>query len=178
MKKNILIILQFCLFFCFISCNKESYKDLYWGASKASKNNVIWEALPNAHNTKFGLTFSFDIYDSKSEVVRQTLNLYKVPLKIDKYILKKTDNQVDDGKVGALFTTLTSEGDVYEDFYYIKDIDSTFNHISITKIKGDEIWGTFNLKVHRDASRPLTSKDIPEVITFENGDFHTKIIEK
>ena len=169
--------LIFLLFLIFtISCVKQrGIIQEYWGEASASKNNTEWNSFPSGrinsiHNK---LSVSCNTYSDEG-YHREDLLLFKIPLSEGTYKVEKTRSREEDGKTGAIFFTSTDDGDVTGDIYDISESDST-STISITKIEGEEIWGTFDLILYRDTTRAY--KGNPDILEFRNGMFHTKILK-
>ena len=176
MKKYIIYTVILLLMFT-ISCNKEKIEiDEYWGEAGAIKNGNNWTCLPHAgiSNISDKLFISCNTY-SKEGYHREQLLLFKIPLNKGEYNVERTGLRDEDDKTGAKFFTSVDDGDVTGDIYYIAESDS-LSIVSITKIEGKEIWGTFNLTLFRDTTRVTQHPDVSDTLIFTNGEFHTKIL--
>ena len=117
------------------SCDKEEFKKLeYWGRVSADKNAANWASLPSGGISNINGKFfvSCNVYNS-SDIHREQLLLFKIPLLEGSYNVEKTRERDEDEKVGAMFFTVTDDGDVIGDIYDISELDST-STISILKI--------------------------------------------
>jgi hypothetical protein len=170
MKSHITTCTVFSLLFLSISCNKEKIKiDEYWGEATATKNGVHWNSYPSGgiSNLDDRLFVSCNTY-SKEGYHREQLLMYSIPIEINDYIITKSPAKVK-------FYTSTDDGDVTGDIYNISDSDS-LSLVSITRIEGKEVWGTFSLTLYRDTSR-VHDPGVPDTLIFTDGEFHTKILE-
>jgi hypothetical protein len=176
--KNLFSFFLIGLLILFFSCGKEKIKiDPHWGKANAMKNGAAWHSLPSAgiSNLDGKLFISCNTY-TKEGYHRELLHLFKLPLAEGSYKVDSTSVRDDNHQVGAVFITSTDDGDVMGDIYHISTLDS-LNEISIIRITGKEIRGTFRLTMFRDIRRAPSRPDIPDTLRFEDGKFHTKIFD-
>ncbi len=169
MKNSITYTVAFLMLFA-ISCNKEKIEiDEYWGEASATKNDTHWTSYPSGgiSNLDDRLFVSCNTY-SKEGYHREQLLMYSIPMEVNDYVISKSLAKVK-------YYTLTDDGDVIGDKYYISELDS-LSTISITEIDGEEVWGTFSLTLYRDTSR-VHDPGVPDTLIFTDGEFHTKILE-
>lgn len=170
-----------CYFFFIISCNKNEppINDVsyYWGEVVALKNGEQWRASPYAFfnanfNRKDIVNLTFHHLD-KSNIVRESCSLYKIPLKVGTYAVFDTPiNKIDTLSGGNYFY---SDADVLSGSYNILTSDSlSFVTISYIDTVSKEIKGDFNL-IFIFANKPYANA--PDTIRLTNGKFNTKIIQ-
>ncbi len=178
MKNNITLATILLILFL-ISCKRENFEpDKYWGEASAIKNGSYWESFPSAGSSDSNEKFfvSFNTY-GQQELHREELVISKIPLAIGTYNIKKTDSEMTDDKVVATLFISLYGGDVGGYFYNLSESADSLNSITVTKIKKDEIWGTFEVTLLRDTTQGKESIDFPDTLIFTDGKFHTKILE-
>lgn len=74
----------------------------------------------------------------------------------------------------ALFESL-SDGDVAGDSFYTVDSEDNYIQIDSYNAKTQEIKGSFQLTL-ANAQIPRSSNALPDILRFQNGRFHTRII--
>ncbi len=167
----------FCLFFT-SSCRKAERTTPYSGKASAELNGEKIKLYPSAHpSTRIDemLHIQFNDYDKNWWHIKN-LGFLEVPNAVGTYPINTImDEELEfGGTLSASYFTLEQLGHGLLDIYGPENIIMEENFISIDRIEGDKIWGTFQLTVH--AERELSEPDVPETIRITNGEFKTKII--
>ncbi len=166
MRYTILILIS--LLFV-LSCKKDDLQINHWGTNKALKDEVTWESKPYAFLVDDIIVISFYTYSSEG-FQREELSFINIPNKIGEYEIEDVESISNDDKITVRYYTYTDDGDVIGKVYKTLNDDDA-NIISITKIKGKQIWGNYNLTLY-------TSDEFTDSINFTQGEFHVKIQEE
>ena len=174
------ILFLFLIATVFISCKKDPAPVVepspFWGEAAATINGKAWAAQPTAwvnpvHKNNWYIEIdSFDRFN----ILREGLNLKKIPFIPGTYPVVNTDSQVNDSLVGASFSYW--EGDLGLGYYTVLESDSSSfvtleSYDPITK----ELRGRFDL-TFIVAHRPYAGA--PDTLRVRNGRFHTKVRDK
>jgi len=176
MKTTLLAIIS--LMFLFAQCKKEHDAGYYFGSAQAIINNNITsfnKARGVAfHNTIDSVHLIFEKWNGSMS--KEHLNFYPlaINLNLPQYIKKINTNG---STLTSQYNTVTGDGDVTCDIYYIYEPDSLQNFITITSYNPatKEIGGTFQATYLIDASRPKCVPSAPDTVRIRNGQFYTKI---
>ena len=170
-------ILLFILFLpiIFSSCDDEfEIPDYYSGSVSAEMNGVSWTALihgVNSENNKFDIQISnFDSDNLKEE----TLDIIRIPKEIGSYTLSTIFTE----DIGVcLYTTLTADGDVTCDTYYLVNTPEFNSVLNVTRFENDgqNIEGNFELTFYHIRPDDKCNENAPDTLKFRNGVFQTKI---
>jgi hypothetical protein len=87
-----------------------------------------------------------------------------------------TDPRDADGLTDANFYILNG-ADALEGSYDITEVAGIVNHIEITEIVFDEVYGTFELIFVKDSLTALSREYLPDTMIFRNGTFHTRVVD-
>jgi hypothetical protein len=161
------------------ACDKDKFHPDYSnGKAEAFKNGENWMGQGYAlisQQDKYA--FLFSVYNQYGEL-RQELYFHNIPREIGTYPLYKVQSQNLDSISSARFFTLSSDGDVIEDHYYVK-ADSLASSIFIESIDTNSGWvnGKFNAVFYIDPDRPKFNPANPDTIRFTNGTFSAKLLE-
>jgi len=154
----------------------------YWGEVSVNVNGSLWQnplILGFDHSTDStlivhpGLAMVIDVYES--ELIRETLDFSQVPCEIGEFELYSIDPDSTD-LPRVVYLTILADGDVLGDVYNVDPSNS--NTIEIEELIDDEIFGSFNLTLIRDLSRPPTSVNTVDTIRFTEGSFHTRLTSR
>ncbi len=173
--------LMFLLFITLSACNKDEFNisDTHPGIATAKKNGVNWQANvrsgPNVP-IDFGIFLDFSHYN-ESGFLRSYSDFYKIPFAEGKYILTNSDIRAEDSIPGAWFGTAQDGGDAGGDGYDILTADNIEDYIEITRIEGNDIYGTFQVSFAKHLRIPEEDHTSPDTIVFTEGIFHAKYVE-
>lgn len=149
----------------------------YWGSASALKNNITWTpkvlALTN-EPYRIGIDVLLDIYNSNN-INTEMLFFFKLPFKVGRYSLSKTQTREFDGLTGVTHLRLVEGGEVFGARYELNLNDSIEDYIEITKIKGLELTGKFSVSFQR--IHVNGDPDSPEIAHFTEGEFFTRLQE-
>ncbi len=151
----------------------------YWGEITAIKNN---ESLERAFIIGYGhpsdtmlqhsgLGIGIDIYNELN-TESESLTFIQIPCEIGKYDLVSSDPNFTDLPIVSYLTIVG--GDVAGDVYKVDTLK--VNVIEITELTDDnEVYGTFELNMFRDTSRPPVSSRSLDTVRITEGYFHTRL---
>jgi hypothetical protein len=164
-----------------ITCCKKDDDIFYWGEVSLKWNGDYWmeeskirafENLPHHQ----GINIEMERFNSNG-FEREDIFIYKIPLTIGRFDISETKAYEIDDLTGASYTTLLDDGDVIGDFYKLLE-DGHDNFVEIEKIKGDEIWGTFEVAFVKDLIGSVEGDPMaPDTVIITEGMFHTKILD-
>jgi hypothetical protein len=158
---------------CLVSCSKDWVPEpgIYWGKVSAKQGGADWgnSYIYGAKNRPngIGLTIKMNRF-SKEGFLRESMWIYKIPDSIGHYRLSRTSPWAIDTLTGAGFAFFIDDGDVPDGPTYQLMETGHENYLEITRKKGDEVWGRFQIAFVIDSP--------PDTIIFTEGSFHTKII--
>jgi hypothetical protein len=191
MKNYIILIAALCSFY---SCEEEKveiFVPIFLpglqtdGKAAAFKNQKKWEASAYGKKEDWSVgTISLIITtyeDKEGLILREMLSFDEIPLKKGSYPLDYTTQEdFNDGEVGAFYGTLEDDGDVAEDFYKL-DKTAKDNLLEVTTVDtiAKQISGKFTVSFIKQPSvnpdRPKTLN--PDRVKFSNGTFNVKILD-
>jgi hypothetical protein len=175
--KKILILYVFLAF----SCQKDDsspYFNKYWGQVQATKNGQEWKGKVYAlYNEPYnqGLDIIVSKVDAKGDE-RESLSFYKIPVKIGIYPISMTEVRDIDSLTGAFYTTFLAVGDVLGDVFHPLLTDEVTDYVEISEIRGLEIFGKFQVSLVKIPGTGEVDPSAPDTIVFNNGIFHTRIV--
>ena len=145
-----------------------------YGCALATKNGKAFEASGMAFFYEDQPTEYFAIrYDTFTSegFWRESVTISEIKLEIGTYPIVGEVVDLNDGFVGASYTTLTSDGDVLENVY--KLVASEENMIIIESIDtvANITKGRFHLEFTIDESYSSKSPQNPEHVIFSEGSF-------
>ncbi len=163
-----------------ISCKKDpapvKEPSKFWGEASATVNGEAWAAQPTAFvNLIYGNNWSIvtALFD-QSGILRESLELTKVPFTPGTYPIVNSDPQINDSLVGADFTYW--EDDLALGLYTVLESDSSsFVTVDSYDSTTRELRGKFDITfivAHRPYPGAL------DTLRVRNGVFHTKVREK
>ena len=178
MKHILFLIIATILLF---SCKKDPTPIVepspYWGESSATINGVPWAAQPTAFvNLIYGNNWHIIMnYFDQNNILREGLNLIKVPFKVGTYPVVNGDAQLNDSLLGADFTYWID--DQTDGYYTVLESDSS-SFVSLTSYDTTtkELRGTFTITfiaVHKPPYPGAT-----DTLRVRNGVFHTRVRDK
>jgi hypothetical protein len=177
MKQIIVLFIAFWMLGA--KCKKDDYDGIYFGYGKAIIN---------------GNTINFDkiranLYNSNPDSISVVLERWTGGIKkegISFFKIKVSSNspQPIHKAISGLnllvsnYNTVTADGDVVCDYYYVFEPDSLQNHITITSFNSvtKEVRGVFQATYLIDPLRTKCNPSAPDTIRIRNGEFYTKIL--
>ncbi len=178
MKKILFIILIIAS-----ACNKEELAHLKYhpGTASAEMNGEDWKGSvrsgPN-EPVDFGLSIEIAHFDEVSpHYKRSFIGLYKIPFEVGKYVVTNSTSRSEDHIPGANYRTIEDGGDAGGDGYDVLTEDDIEDYIEITRIEGNDIYGTFQGSFAKHLRIPEEHHAAPDTVIFTEGVFHAKYVE-
>jgi hypothetical protein len=182
-----------CFLFFFImamaACDKDEtiYVSIFQpgpmehGMATATKINREWVASAYGQEEDWSEGTVSVIMQTYSEegFLREMLGFNEVPLKPGIYPLgTTTQDDFNDGILGASYGTLTDDGDVTEDYYYI-DVNSLDNKLEVVSVDTvlRKVSGTFTASFILNTPGGQVNPNNPPKMKFSDGMFEVNIIE-
>ena len=170
-----LIILLFIF-----SCKKENnhLAEYIYGSASTIKNGdlVHFNKCSAGIDLQNNFGFSFSKWNGLTEIEGMDIN------NIKKNNLKQRVYKIDYAnptkqKPIVFFTTLTDDGDILCDNYYVFEADSVNNYIQVIKYDSSTrlIEGVFSLTLLRDQKEPKCRITASDTIRMRDGVFNTKV---
>jgi hypothetical protein len=160
-------------------CKKEYLPGDYFGSAQAMLNNNTTgfnKTRGKVYNNRTdSVSLDFERWDGPYAREHLTFSPTAIILNQPQRIRKAPGNG---NIVTSLYNTLSDDGDVICDVYYIYEPDSLWNYITVTAFNAQtkEIDGTFQATYLIDPSRMKCKPSAPDTIRIRNGVFHTKIL--
>ncbi len=165
------------IFLILSSCEENESDEFYWGKCSAQKNQADWNAKIRAARNTFNFEFVDILMDRFNEqgFHRDDLAFIRIPIRLGRHSIFTSEISLKD-TLFCSFSTSVDDGDVAGDRYNLITTDTIGDYIEITKIEGDQIYGSFEVSLKKDTSKYKESDfSSPFRITFRNGSFHTRI---
>lgn len=161
------IVMTFALLLC--SCQKEEHLNNFVTANFNGRN---WQGKTFTKvlgDNRMGVSFEVKENGIRSE----SLGFDFIPKELGKLLVDfiTTDTLFHSG-----YGTLSHDGDVIKDFYYLEKSNQS-NYVSITELTETEIKGEFDLTFTIDTTRIKHDLNAPDTIHFSNGKFNAIIYE-
>jgi len=170
-----------------IGCSKEEENPEWWtwdyqGEISALRNGENWEnplIIGFDHTTSGrishpGITIGINRYNIIG-FRRESLNFHQIPCEVGRYnLVALHPNKTELPTVS--YVTILEDGDVLGDEY--RFLATGENYISIDSLTEDNgIYGTFEVNVVRDTTRPRAFPETTDTVRFTIGKFHTILTE-
>lgn len=189
--KNILILTAILIFAGCEEDNPEPFVPIFMagpqtdGKAAAFKNGHLWEASAYGKKEDWSegtISIIITTYeDEEGLILREMLSFDEIPLQKGMYLLDHTSQEdFNDGEVGASYGTLEDDGDVVEDFYKLdKTAKNNLLEVTFVDTVAGEMKGSFTASFVKQPSvnpnRPNTRN--PDKVKFSEGTFTVKILE-
>jgi len=177
MKNLISIYISVLIVIFIFSCEDRFKPDYSAGESTAVKNGEEWKGVGRGYesNQGYGIGMYFTVSDDFGQL-RQFLSFIKIPIIKQTNFLFNTSGQINDSIPGCRFYTVSHDGDVLEDTYFIKEDGSTLT-VDSYEDEARILKGTFDLKLYIDPDEHNQKPENPDTIIFEGGKFEVYIEE-